>query len=37
MKNFKSIDSRWVVETSVKIWEVSGGEEIFGKMADRDI
>ena len=31
MKNLNSIDSRWVVETTVKIWEISGGE------ADRDI
>ena len=30
MKNLNSIDSRWVVETAVKIWEISGGEEIFG-------
>ena len=30
MKNFNSIDSRWVVETTVKIWEISGGEEVFG-------
>ena len=40
MKNLNSIDSRWVVETTVKIWDISGGEEIFGvwlKMADRDI
>ena len=29
MKNFNSIDSRWVVETTVKIWEISGEEEIF--------
>ena len=29
MKNLNSIDSRWVVETTVKIWEISGGEEIF--------
>ena len=40
MKNFNSIDSRWLVETTVKIWEISGEEEIFWvwlKMADRDI
>ena len=40
MKNLNSIDSRWVVETTVKIWEISGGEEIFWvwlKMADRDL
>ena len=40
MKNLNSIDSRWVVETTVKIWEISGGEEFFGvwfKMADRGI
>ena len=31
MKNFNSFDSRWVVETTVKIFEISGGgEEIFG-------
>ena len=30
MKNLNSIDSRWVVETTVKIWEISDGEEIFG-------
>ena len=30
MKNLNSIDSRWVVETTtVKIWEISGGEEMF--------
>ena len=29
MKNFNSIDSRWVVEITVKIWEISGREEIF--------
>ena len=28
-KNFNFIDSRWVVETTVKIWEISGGQEIF--------
>ena len=40
MKNLNSIDSRWVVETTVKIWEISGGEEILRvwlKMADREI
>ena len=40
MKNLNSIDSRWVVETIVKIWEISGGEEYFWvwfKMADRGI
>ena len=40
MKNFNSVDSRWVVEPTVKIWEISGGEEIFWvwlKMAERDI
>ena len=40
MKNLNSIDSRWVVETTVKIWEISGREEIFWgwlKMAGRDI
>ena len=40
MKNFSSINSRWVVETTVKIWEISGREEFFWvrlKMADRDI
>ena len=40
MKNLNSIDSRWVVETTVKIWEISGGEEFLGvwfKMADRGI
>ena len=30
MKNFNSFDSRWVVETVIKIFEISGGEEIFG-------
>ena len=33
-------DSRWVVETTVKIWEIYGGEEFLGvwfKMADRGI
>ena len=30
MKNFNIIDSRWVVETTVKIWEISDREEIFG-------
>ena len=29
MKNFNSFDSRWVVETTVKIVEISGGEGIF--------
>ena len=29
MKNVNSIDSRWVMETTVKIWEISGGEEMF--------
>ena len=24
IKNFNSIGSRWVVETAVKIWEISG-------------
>ena len=40
MKNFNFIDSRWVMETTVKIWEISVWEEIFWmwlKMADRDI
>ena len=40
IKNFNSIDSKRVVETTVKIWEISGGEESFWvwlKMADRDI
>ena len=40
MKNFSSIDSRWVVETTVKIWEISGGKKFFWvwlKIADRDI
>ena len=40
MKNFNSIYSRWVVETTFKMLEISGGEEIFLKwlkMADRDI
>ena len=40
MKNLNSIDSRWVVETTVKIWEISGGEEflrVWFKMADRGI
>ena len=40
MKNFNFIDSRWVVETTVKIWEPSGVEKIFWvwlKVADRDI
>ena len=39
MKNFNSFDSRWVVETAVKMCEISDGEEIFWvwlKMADRD-
>ena len=38
MKNLNSIDSRWVMETTVKIWEISGAEKFFGvwfKMADR--
>ena len=38
MKNFNSFDSRWIVETTVKIVEISGGEEIslvWLKMADR--
>ena len=30
MKNFNSFNSRWVVETTVKIFEISSGEEIFG-------
>ena len=37
---FNSIDSRWIVGTTVKIWEISSGEEMFWvwlKMADRDI
>ena len=29
MKNFNSIDSRWAVETNIKIWEISGTEEII--------
>ena len=29
MKNLNSIDSRWVVETTVKIWEISGREIFF--------
>ena len=41
MKNLNFIDSRWVVETTVKIWEISGGEETFlwvsFMMADRGI
>ena len=40
IKNLNSIDSRWVVETTVKIWEISGGEEFLGvwfKMVDRGI
>ena len=40
MKNLNSIDSKWVVGTTVKIWEISSGEEFFGvwfKMADRGI
>ena len=40
MKNLNSIDSRWVVETTVKIWEISDREEFLGvwfKMADRGI
>ena len=39
-ENLNSIYSRWVVETTVKIWEISGGEEFFGvwfKMADSGI
>ena len=28
-ENFNFINSRWVVKTTVKIWEISGGEEIF--------
>ena len=40
MKNFNSMDCRWVVETTVKIWEICGGEEILWvwlKMADREM
>ena len=40
IKNIKYIDSRWVVETTAQICEISGGEEILWvwfKMADRDI
>ena len=39
MKNFNSVDIRWVVGTTFNIWEMSGGEEVFWvglKMADRD-
>ena len=40
MGNFNSIDSRWVVETTFKIWEISVEEGLLGvwlKIADRDI
>ena len=40
MKNLSSIDNRWVVETTVKIWEISDGEEfleVWFKMTDRGI
>ena len=30
MKNLNSIDSRWVVETTLKILEIFGGEEFLG-------
>ena len=39
MENFNYFDSRWVVQTTVKICEISGVEEIVWvwlKMSDRD-
>ena len=34
MKNFSSFDSRWVVDTTVKIVEISGAEEFLGVVKD---
>ena len=39
MKTFDSVYIKWVVGTTVNIWEISGGKKILWvwlKMADRD-